>query len=79
MGFFSLCQCVKISSRADPASYSMGTGALIPGIKWLGCEADHSPPLVPRLRMDGTIHPLPQYVSMAWWLTMQEMSWHGIS
>jgi len=40
-GDFSLLQNVHITSRAHQASYSMG--ALYWGIKWPGCEADHSP------------------------------------
>jgi hypothetical protein len=37
---FSLLQ---VACVAHPASYSMGTGALSPGVKWLGLEAEHSP------------------------------------
>jgi hypothetical protein len=36
---FSLLQSANIGSGNHPASYSMGT----PGIKRLGCEADHLP------------------------------------
>jgi len=42
-GNFSLNHCVQNSSGAHPASYPMGTGAPSLGIKWLGCEANHSP------------------------------------
>jgi hypothetical protein len=34
-------------------------GALSPGVKRQGREADHSPPIKPRLRKRGSIHPLP--------------------
>jgi hypothetical protein len=34
-------------------------GALSLGVKWPEREADHSQPLVPRLRMRGAIFPLP--------------------
>jgi len=36
-------------------------GALSVGIKRPGREADRSPPVVPRSRTSGAIHPLPQY------------------
>jgi hypothetical protein len=39
---------------AHPASSLLGTGALCPGVKCLGHEADH-PHLVLRLRMRRTI------------------------
>jgi hypothetical protein len=36
---------VQTSSGAHPASYPMGTrGPFLGGKKWLGCEADNSPP-----------------------------------
>jgi hypothetical protein len=34
-------------------------GALLPGVKRPGREADHSPHLVPKLRVNGAISPLP--------------------
>jgi hypothetical protein len=46
-----------------------GSGALTPGVKRPGCEADHSPPSsaeVPRLIMCGAIPPL-----------YNTSSWHG--
>ena len=36
---------------AHPASYTMGTGSL-PGVKRPGCDADHPPYLVPRLKKE---------------------------
>jgi hypothetical protein len=41
-------------------------GALFLGVKWPGCEADHSPHLVPRSRMHGAVPLLPNV-----------LSWHG--
>jgi hypothetical protein len=42
---FSLLQVVHTGSGAQPTSYPMGiTGALSPGVKRQGREADHSPP-----------------------------------
>jgi hypothetical protein len=35
---------VQTDFRAHPASYSLGTGAVSPGVKLLAPEADHSPP-----------------------------------
>jgi hypothetical protein len=44
--------CVQTSSEAHPVSCTMGTGGPFPGGKaWTGHDADHSPHLVPRLRM----------------------------
>jgi hypothetical protein len=43
-GNFSLHHCVQNGSGAHPASYPRVPGALSLGIKWLGREADHSPP-----------------------------------
>jgi hypothetical protein len=36
-----LLQSVYADFVAHPASYSMGTGALSPGVKWQEREADH--------------------------------------
>jgi hypothetical protein len=47
-GFFSSL-CVQTGSGAHPASCTMGTGVLSPGVKARpGRDADHSPHLVPR-------------------------------
>jgi hypothetical protein len=43
-GNFSLHHCVQNGSGAHPASYPWVSGALSLEIKWLGCEAHHSPP-----------------------------------
>jgi hypothetical protein len=45
-------------SPRRPASYPMGTGALSPGVKWPGLEADHTSN-VSMSRKCGSIHPLP--------------------
>jgi len=48
------------------------------GSKWLGCEADHSPPFSAKLRMHGFIPIFPQYVFIAWYLKKHRMSsWRG--
>jgi len=43
MGAGDLLHCIQTDSGVHPASYSMGTGALSPGVKQPGHEADHSP------------------------------------
>jgi hypothetical protein len=40
----SLLHVVETVSGVHPNSYPMGTGDLSPGVKWVGREADHSPP-----------------------------------
>jgi hypothetical protein len=49
---FSSSLCVQTGSGAHPASCTMGTGVLSPGVKARpGRDADHSPHLLPRSRM----------------------------
>jgi hypothetical protein len=56
MGF-----CLVTASRPDlgphPASHPMSNRALSPKVNRPGSEDDHSPPLMPRLRMHGAIPP----------------------
>jgi hypothetical protein len=40
----SLLRNVQTGSAANPASYSVGMGALLPWVQWQGSEADHLPP-----------------------------------
>jgi hypothetical protein len=44
--------------EVHPTSYPMGTGALPPGVKRQGREADHSPPASAEVKKI-CIHPLP--------------------
>jgi hypothetical protein len=37
-------------------------GALFPAVKWTGHEGNYSKHLMPRLRMSGSIPPLPIYL-----------------
>jgi len=46
----------------------MGTRSFFPGGKWPGCEADHSPPSSTEVKNVSSLHPLPQYIFMAWCL-----------
>jgi hypothetical protein len=55
---FSLLYVVQTGSWVHPASYPTGMGALSPGVKRQGHEADHSQ-LVPRSRKRESKHPLP--------------------
>jgi hypothetical protein len=41
---FPLHHCIQFCSRAHTASYPMDTRTLSLGLKWLGHEADYSPP-----------------------------------
>jgi hypothetical protein len=43
---FSLHHCVQNGSGTHPASYPMGTLGSFLGVKWLGHEADHTPPSI---------------------------------
>jgi len=45
--------------------------ALSTGVKWLGHEADHSPPSSTKLKNAGSYTFTPQYVYMAWCLIKQ--------
>jgi len=65
-------------SEAHTESRPMGTGALSPGVKRVGCETDHYLHLVPRLRMCGATPPFRKYVLMAWCLVKQGIYPHGM-
>jgi len=56
---FPLLHHIQVGSDAHPASYPMGTGGSYPGVKRLGCEADHSPPFSAKVKMRGAVSPLP--------------------
>jgi hypothetical protein len=59
--FFSSL-CVQTRSEAHPASYPMGTKGPFPSGKTRqGRHADHSPHLVPRLRMSRSYKSSPTY------------------
>jgi hypothetical protein len=47
---------VQTSTEAHPVSCSACIeGSFSDGVKWPGCDTDHSPALVPMLRMSGDI------------------------
>jgi hypothetical protein len=56
---------VQIGSGVHTASYTVGTGALSPGIKRPGCEADHSPATSGEVKKMWTYISTPPYVFMA--------------
>jgi hypothetical protein len=60
----SLLHSVHTSSGAHSASYPMGTGALSPGVKRPGREADHSVPSRAEAKK-GETTPSPPYVFVA--------------
>ena len=64
---FSLLQNVQAGSGVHPDPYAMGTKNFSPlEAQWLGCEDDHTPHLVSRLRISGAIALLPLYTFMLW-------------
>jgi hypothetical protein len=60
---FSLLYSVQTGSWTHPASYPMGTGGSLPGVKRPKSEADHSPPSSAEVMSGGAIHPLPHMSS----------------
>jgi hypothetical protein len=64
---FSSILCVQTSSGAHPASYPMGTGGPLPGVKrGRGVMLTTHFHLVPRLRMSRSYTSSPSRASMAW-------------
>jgi hypothetical protein len=57
--FFSLPHNVQLISATQSACYSMGTGSSFLQVKLSGMELTTHVYLVPRLRMNGAIFPLP--------------------
>jgi hypothetical protein len=53
---FSLPHSLHTDSGAHPSSYA---GALFPGVKRPGREADHSPPSSAEVKNGGAVPPLP--------------------
>jgi hypothetical protein len=59
--------CVQTGSEAHPASCTMGTGGPFPGAKSRpGCDADHSPHIVPRSRMSRSYISSPPPQAPSW-------------
>jgi hypothetical protein len=60
---FSRLHNIQTGPGAQLASYPMGTGAISPGIKWLGCEVDCSPPSSAEVKKGLAIPSLPHMSS----------------
>jgi hypothetical protein len=57
--------CVQTGSGAHPASCTMGSRVIFPGVKARpGRDADHSPPSSAEVKKVGAIPPLPTSASM---------------
>jgi hypothetical protein len=65
---FSLLHVVQAGSGVQPASCPMGTGALSPGVKRQGREADHSPPSNADVTKTCIYTSIPPYAFMEQWL-----------
>jgi hypothetical protein len=77
-GNFALRHRFQTVSGAHTASCPMGTGASYPGVKQLGCEADHSPPSSVEVENAWSYASTPHYVFIAWFLFKQELHLHGM-
>jgi len=53
-------------------------GALTPGVKWTGLEADHSPPPSAEVKNTWSYISTPPYVFMAWCLLKYILCLHGV-
>jgi hypothetical protein len=56
---FSVLHCVHTDIGIHPVSYVMGSGALSPGVKRQGSEADSSSPSSAEIKKGRDIPPLP--------------------
>jgi hypothetical protein len=62
--FFTTVSRPVLGPTQPPVQWASGSLSL--GLKRPGREADHSPPSVAEVNKRGAVHPLPQYVFMAW-------------
>jgi hypothetical protein len=65
---FSLCHHIQTSSGTHPVSHPINTWGSFPRVKWLGHEADHSPPSGVDIKNAWSYNPTHLYVFMVWWL-----------
>jgi hypothetical protein len=65
---FSLFQHIHIGSGAHAASYSMSTGDLFLGVKWLGHEAYYSTPSTAEVTNVWSYTSTPSYIFITWCL-----------
>jgi hypothetical protein len=65
----ALLHSIQTSSETSQVSHPMATGgALSPGIKWPGCEANHSSPSVAKVNNMSSYISILQCAFMAWHL-----------
>jgi hypothetical protein len=74
---FSVLENIQTCFGTHPASESMGTRVLNPGVKKQWHETEHSYPML-RLRMSGDIPPLPLYAFMEQTRTTLLLPYPGI-
>jgi hypothetical protein len=60
---FSLFYSIQTSPGVHPGTYTMGIGALSPGVKRLRREANHAPPSSAKVKNAGAVSPLPHMSS----------------
>jgi len=63
----NLVPCSAVPQPTAPLCVPLFNGfwGCFMGVKWLGCEINHSPHLVPRLKMSVPVSLLPLYALMA--------------
>jgi len=67
MGFPLFATTFRLALEPTQPPIQWVTGALFPQVKWLGCEANHSPPISAKVKNVWSYTSTPQYVFMAWW------------
>jgi hypothetical protein len=60
---------MALGATQPPLQWVPGTLSL--GVKWLGHEADHSPPSSAKVKNAWSYTSTPQYVFMAWYLVKE--------
>jgi hypothetical protein len=68
LGIFFYTTSSRTALRPTQPPIQWVPGALSLGVKWLGREADHSPPSVPRSKNEWWYTSTSQYAFMAWCL-----------
>jgi hypothetical protein len=76
--FFFLAITSRPTRRPTQPPIQWVLGALSLGVKWLGCEADLSPPSIAKVKNAQSYTSTPQYDFMAWCLIKQWICLHGM-
>jgi hypothetical protein len=66
------------SHKSEPPIQGVLLGNLSPGVKWLECEADHSPPTSAKVKNAWSYTSIPQYIFMVDCLIKQWVHLHGM-